>query len=52
LFDRCLLQTFWFGYANSACNPVIYALRSETFREGYKQLVAKREGPKDHGYIG
>jgi hypothetical protein len=29
----------WFGYLNSACNPVIYAFRSEAFREGYKQVV-------------
>ena len=33
-----IFQTYWCIYLNSVCNPVIYALRSEAFREGYKQV--------------
>ncbi|XP_074659292.1 uncharacterized protein LOC141912027 isoform X2 [Tubulanus polymorphus] len=29
---------YWFGYINSACNPIIYGLRSPSFREGYKRI--------------
>ncbi|KAG8230186.1 hypothetical protein J437_LFUL006118 [Ladona fulva] len=31
--------SYWFGYINSACNPVIYALRSPSFRQGYKEIL-------------
>lgn len=31
--------TYWCIYLNSVCNPVIYALRSEAFLEGYKQVL-------------
>lgn len=27
------------GYMNSACNPVIYALRSPSFRRGFKEII-------------
>ncbi|XP_029851696.2 dopamine D2-like receptor [Ixodes scapularis] len=30
---------YWFGYLNSACNPIIYAFRSPSFRHGYKELL-------------
>jgi len=33
------LQCWWFGYLNSACNPIIYAFRSQAFREGYRQVI-------------
>lgn len=30
---------YWCGYINSACNPIIYAFRSPSFRQGYYSLV-------------
>ncbi|KAH6938565.1 hypothetical protein HPB50_010578 [Hyalomma asiaticum] len=30
---------YWFGYMNSACNPVIYAFRSRSFKRGYKKIL-------------
>lgn len=29
---------YWFGFLNSAMNPVIYALRTKEFRQGYRQI--------------
>ena len=35
---------------NSACNPIIYALRSKAFRDGYKQLWCQvSRGPISEG---
>lgn len=40
------LQSYMFGYMNSACNPIIYALRSPTFRRGFKEIICRGEqGP-------
>ncbi|CAE1285089.1 unnamed protein product [Acanthosepion pharaonis] len=30
---------YFFAYMNSACNPIIYALRSPAFRQGYKEIL-------------
>lgn len=30
---------YWCGYMNSACNPIIYAFRSPSFRQGYKEIM-------------
>ncbi|KAG8190758.1 hypothetical protein JTE90_024885 [Oedothorax gibbosus] len=30
---------YWCGYFNSACNPIIYAFRSPSFRKGYKEIM-------------
>lgn len=30
---------YWCGYVNSACNPIIYAFRSPSFRQGYKEIM-------------
>ncbi|XP_067137200.1 beta-1 adrenergic receptor-like [Centruroides vittatus] len=30
---------YWCGYLNSACNPIIYAFRSPSFRQGYKEIM-------------
>ncbi|XP_054707193.1 dopamine D2-like receptor [Uloborus diversus] len=30
---------YWCGYLNSACNPIIYAFRSPSFRKGYKEIM-------------
>jgi hypothetical protein len=35
--------SYWFGYLNSACNPIIYALRSPAFREGYKEIMCRTQ---------
>ncbi|XP_013794803.1 histamine H2 receptor-like [Limulus polyphemus] len=33
---------YWCGYMNSACNPIIYAFRSHSFRKGYKEIMCGR----------
>ncbi|XP_064614368.1 tachykinin-like peptides receptor 86C isoform X2 [Liolophura sinensis] len=33
---------YTFGYLNSACNPIIYALRSPSFREGYMEILCRK----------
>ena len=33
------LQINWLGYLSCAVNPLIYALRSPAFREGYRQIL-------------
>ncbi|CAL4122194.1 unnamed protein product, partial [Meganyctiphanes norvegica] len=30
---------YLFGYMNSACNPIIYALRSLSFRQGFGEII-------------
>ncbi|XP_037798989.1 tachykinin-like peptides receptor 86C isoform X2 [Penaeus monodon] len=30
---------YLFGYMNSACNPIIYALRSPSFRRGFSEII-------------
>ncbi|XP_013405596.1 alpha-1B adrenergic receptor isoform X2 [Lingula anatina] len=35
---------YLFGYMNSACNPIIYALRSPSFREGFKEIICRGQG--------
>ncbi|XP_055959159.1 octopamine receptor 1 isoform X2 [Patella vulgata] len=35
---------YMFGYINSACNPIIYALRSPSFRQGYKEILCRSSG--------
>ena len=31
-------------YMNSGCNPIIYAWRSPSFREGYKEILCQKSG--------
>ncbi|WAQ93533.1 ADA1A-like protein, partial [Mya arenaria] len=33
---------YCFMYMNSGCNPIIYCWRSNTFREGYKQILCQQ----------
>lgn len=33
---------YLFGYMNSACNPIIYALRSPSFRRGFSEIICWR----------
>ncbi|XP_013784556.1 histamine H2 receptor-like [Limulus polyphemus] len=33
---------YWCGYLNSACNPIIYALRNPSFRQGYMDILCGR----------
>ncbi|ESO82070.1 hypothetical protein LOTGIDRAFT_170344 [Lottia gigantea] len=35
---------YLFGYINSAFNPIIYALRSKSFRHGYKEIWCQTTG--------
>uniref|UniRef100_T1E1B3 Putative Octopamine receptor type 2 n=1 Tax=Cupiennius salei TaxID=6928 RepID=T1E1B3_CUPSA len=39
---------YWCGYLNSACNPVIYAFRSPSFRKGYKEIMCGSSGSGLH----
>ncbi|XP_052830450.1 alpha-2Db adrenergic receptor isoform X2 [Octopus bimaculoides] len=34
---------YLFAYLNSACNPIIYALRSEAFRKGYQEILCMKK---------
>ena len=45
------VQTYWFGYLNSACNPIIYALRSAEFRKGFKRVIVVHPGKKHPGNV-
>ncbi|XP_065349072.1 uncharacterized protein LOC135945367 isoform X1 [Cloeon dipterum] len=40
---------YWCGYLNSACNPIIYAFRSPSFRQGYLEILCRT---KADGKIG
>ena len=33
------VAAYWLGFLNSAMNPVIYALRTKEFRQGYRQIL-------------
>ncbi|XP_071513023.1 uncharacterized protein [Panulirus ornatus] len=35
---------YLFGYMNSACNPIIYALRSPSFRRGFSEMICRNYG--------
>ena len=35
--------SYLFGYMNSACNPIIYALRIPSFRQGYQEILCGRK---------
>lgn len=35
---------YCFMYMNSGCNPIIYAWRSPSFRQGYKQILCQNNG--------
>ncbi|KAF4528603.1 hypothetical protein B566_EDAN009207 [Ephemera danica] len=35
---------YWCGYLNSACNPIIYAFRSPSFRQGYLEILCRSQG--------
>ncbi|XP_042213928.1 uncharacterized protein LOC121860695 isoform X2 [Homarus americanus] len=35
---------YLFGYMNSACNPIIYALRSPSFRRGFSEIICRNQG--------
>ncbi|KAF8764867.1 trace amine-associated receptor 1-like [Argiope bruennichi] len=37
---------YWCGYFNSACNPIIYAFRSPSFRKGYKEIMCGAQSAK------
>lgn len=36
-------QAYWCGYLNSACNPIIYAFRSPSFRQGYLEIILRKK---------
>ncbi|XP_013786636.2 alpha-2Db adrenergic receptor-like [Limulus polyphemus] len=33
---------YWCGYMNSACNPIIYAFKTPSLRQGYKEMMCGR----------
>lgn len=33
------VAAYWLGFLNSAMNPLIYALRTKEFRQGYRQIL-------------
>lgn len=39
---------YWCGYINSACNPIIYAFRSPSFRQGYYSIVCGKQQRQYH----
>lgn len=47
-----IFQAYCFMYMNSGCNPIIYAWRSPSFREGYKEILCQQTGfiVSDGGY--
>lgn len=32
------VAAYWCGYFNSACNPIIFIIRNDRFRDGYKEI--------------
>lgn len=43
---------YLFGYMNSACNPIIYALRSPSFRRGFSEIICRDEGAMSGRSVG
>lgn len=49
LCESCLVPTplfkffFWFGYCNSALNPIIYTIFNNDFRRSFKKILCKRD---------
>ncbi|XP_061535331.1 alpha-2A adrenergic receptor [Phycodurus eques] len=39
---------FWFGYCNSALNPIIYTIFNNDFRRSFKKILCKRD-PRRYG---
>ena len=33
------VAAYWCGYFNSACNPVIFVIRNDRFRDGYREIL-------------
>ncbi len=38
-----LQHIYWLCYFNSACNPIIYGIFNQDFREAFKKLVLKKK---------
>ena len=52
------VAAYWCGYFNSACNPVIFIIRNDRFRDGYREIfttiwyfVRCRNRPQNLGHI-
>lgn len=49
LCGSCLVPTtlfkffFWFGYCNSALNPIIYTIFNNDFRRSFKKILCRRD---------
>ncbi|KAM9363536.1 alpha-2A adrenergic receptor [Symphorus nematophorus] len=49
LCDSCLVPDtlfkffFWFGYCNSALNPIIYTIFNNDFRRSFKKILCRRD---------
>ena len=38
----------WFGYCNSAINPILYVIFSENYRSEFNRILCRGPGRKDH----
>uniref|UniRef100_A0A8D2ZGX4 Alpha-2A adrenergic receptor n=2 Tax=Scophthalmus maximus TaxID=52904 RepID=A0A8D2ZGX4_SCOMX len=41
--DNLFKFFFWFGYCNSALNPIIYTIFNNDFRRSFKKILCKRD---------
>lgn len=45
--DEIMMVTPWFGYANSAVNPILYVIFSENYRQEFYRILCRGPSRKD-----